>query len=314
MAHKTLQSILVLAGGPGSEREVSLNSGRAILQALQDAGYRVQMADATPTNLTALNKVDYDLIFPIIHGTFGEDGQLQTILEQRKIPYVGSGPQASLLAMNKQATRQAIAKCDVPIAQGILILSGTQPAEIHKVIDNLIHHSGLPLVIKPNCEGSSVGVTIAADKTQACNAAIEVVSRFGDCLIEQFVTGRELTAGILVDTALPLVEIKAAQGFYDYEAKYLKNDTTYLVEPECPTEVAQAIQSSALKIFQAIGCRDLARIDFILRPDNTFIALEVNTLPGFTDHSLVPKAAAHLGWSMAQICDKIVQNAWNRSM
>ncbi len=313
MATKELRTILVLAGGPGAERDVSLKSGRAIAAGLREAGYEVIEGDARADDLSSLDQPGIDLVFPIIHGTFGEDGQLQEILDARGLPYVGSGAAASRTAMDKEATRKVFASCGIPVARGLLMAAQTPPDEVLRLLTGFVADVGLPAVVKPNREGSSVGVTIAETLDRAYEAACAVVAAYGECLIEEFVAGRELTAGILVERALPLIEIKSAEGFYDYEAKYLKNDTRYIVNPELPPDTVTAIQSSALQTFRAMGCLDLGRIDFIVRPDERFIALEVNTLPGFTDHSLVPMAAGSLGMSMRDICDEIVKSAWRRA-
>lgn len=313
MTPKELRTILVLAGGPGTERDVSLKSGSAIAAGLREAGYEVIEGDARADDLSALDQPGIDLVFPIIHGTFGEDGQLQEILDVRGLPYVGSGAAASRTAMDKEATRKVFASCGIPVARGLLMAAQTPPDEVLRLLTGFIADVGLPVVVKPNKEGSSVGVTIAKTRDDAHRAASDVVAAYGECLIEEFVAGRELTAGVLVERALPLIEIKLAEGFYDYEAKYLKNDTRYIVNPELPPDTVTAIQSSALQTFRAMGCLDLGRIDFIVRPDGRFIALEVNTLPGFTDHSLVPMAAGSLGMSMRDICDEIVKSAWRRA-
>ncbi|MCF7956920.1 MAG: D-alanine--D-alanine ligase [Phycisphaerae bacterium] len=304
--------VLVLAGGPGAERQISLASGQAVAAALRSAGHQVIESDIAPDNLSALETQNFDVVFPIVHGTFGEDGQLQLILEQRNIPYVGSNSKASRLAMDKHQAKKAFELASVATAQGVLIKAKGLETEIDsQQIIQAIATVGVPCVVKPNAEGSSIGVVIGQQELQLIEAIEDVLLHHGDCLIEQWVMGREFTVGILAGEVLPILEVKAAGGFYDFDAKYIKNDTQYSFDLGLPDETVKAMQADALACFHALGCRDLARVDFILNDSGAF-ALEVNTLPGFTQHSLVPKAAQRAGMTMEEICDKIVQIAYDR--
>ncbi len=304
--------VLVLSGGPSAEREVSLASGKAVANALKSVGHKVIESDIGPDNLSALDTGDFDVVFPVLHGTFGEDGQLQQILEQRNLPYVGSNSTASKLAMDKYQAKIAFEQAGVAVAEGVLIKSKGPETEIDsQEIVQAIATVGIPCVVKPNCEGSSVGVVIGRQELQTIEAIEDALMHHGDCLIERFIMGREFTVGILAGEVLPVLEVKAADGFYDFEAKYEKNDTEYSFDLNLPDETIKAMQNDALACFNALKCRDLARIDFILSDSGRFV-LEINTLPGFTNHSLVPKAAQHIGMSMEEICDKIVQISYDR--
>ncbi|MBI9015906.1 MAG: D-alanine--D-alanine ligase [Phycisphaerae bacterium] len=297
-------NIMVLLGGPGAEREVSLTSGAAVAKALTQAGHNVQTSDIGPDDLSALDTPDIDLFFPVLHGTFGEDGQLQKIMEDRKLKFTYSDSVASQLAMDKYRSKLVFTEVGLYTAPSRLVQN---PDMAEKIIDEI----GTPCVIKPNCQGSSVGIAIAKDRDTAVAATLEVLAKYGDCLVEKFISGPEFTVGILLDKPLPVLEVRVKTGFYDYEAKYQSETTEYILDPEISLRQSQAIQAAGLHAFGALGCRDLARVDFILADAKPYI-LEVNTIPGFTDHSLVPKSAAHIGMTMAEICDKIAQNAFAR--
>ncbi|MBN2210175.1 MAG: D-alanine--D-alanine ligase [Sedimentisphaerales bacterium] len=308
-------NITVLRGGPGSEREVSLQSGAAVARALRSVGHKVFEADITPDDLSAL---DYpaDVIFGVLHGEFGEDGQLQAILEQRSLRFVGSDAAASRLTIDKHAAKLCVAQAGVQTPQEVFFpaneYTDTASDRLNAQIDQAIARLKLPLVIKPGCEGSSVGVVITRDADQVYQATHECLKNYGDCLLEQFIAGRELTVGILGQMPLPVLEIKPAVGFYDYHAKYETDDTSYLFDVGLEITELQEIQADALTAFNALGCRDLARIDFIRDSAGGLWFLEANTIPGFTSHSLLPKAAAHIGISFPELCDRIVRLTLDR--
>ena len=181
-------------------------------------------------------------------------------------------------------------------------------------IKTALEQIGIPCVVKPNCQGSSVGVVITQHEADAAQAIVQSLTEYGDCLIERFIAGRELTVSILDSRALPVLEIRPKQAFYDYKAKYLDDSTEYLFEMGLGEKSLQNLQADAEKAFAVLGCRDFGRVDFLMdRQGRTFL-LEINTIPGFTDHSLLPKAAGRAGMDMAQLCDKIVQIAWHRSI
>jgi D-alanine-D-alanine ligase len=311
-------SVLVLRGGPSAEREVSFASGKAVATALRKAGHTVIEADIAPGDLSALDKHQFEVVFPVLHGTFGEDGALQAILEKRKITYAGSDAVSSCLAMDKYRAKAAFTQAGLQTAESVLIpaLNENQGSrqEMGPGIKAALEQIGIPCVVKPNCQGSSVGVVIAQNEDEAGRAIVRSLAEYGDCLIERFIAGRELTVSILDGRALPVLEIRPKQAFYNYQAKYLDDGTEYLFEMGLGERFLQDLQADAEKAFAVLGCRDFGRVDFLMdRRGRTFL-LEINTIPGFTDHSLLPKAAARIGITMSQLCDKIVQMAWQRSI
>lgn len=297
-----LGEIGVLMGGCSSEREISFKSGKAIVAALTEAGCRVKAVEINSTDETALSELlraeKIDLAFIALHGQFGEDGTLQTLLERLGIPYTGSDAQASRLAMDKVRTQNAVA------AQGVRVppyrvLSADNHSHWTAVINEL---GGLPVVVKPSSEGSSIGVTIVREPEMLAKA-VEEAFRFGpEILLDKYIEGQELTCGILDGQALPLVEIRPKKAFFDYEAKYQKGMSEYIVPAEVSAQDTQKIQATALKVNQILGCRDFVRMDFILGKDGREYFLEANTIPGFTATSLLPMAARQAGYSFAELC------------
>ncbi len=307
--------ITVLRGGPGSERPVSLESGAAVAAALRAVGHDVFEADITPDDISALDH-PADVIFGVLHGAFGEDGRLQDILEQRRLRYVGSDAASSRRAIDKHAAKECIVRAGVQAPREVFLPQRTWASvskeQLRRHIEESLTQLQLPVVVKPTCEGSSVGVVIAADTAAAVAAAQTCLAHYGDCLLEQFIAGRELTVGILGQMPLPVLEIKPAAGFYDYHAKYEVDTTNYLFDLGMVPSEQETIEQQALAAFNALGCRDLARIDFIRDASGSLWFLEANTIPGFTSHSLLPKAAARVGISFEQLCDRIVRMALNR--
>ena len=297
--------VAVLGGGVGREREVSLESGRCVAEALRRAGLEVVASDIRPDDMRILDRRDVDVFFLALHGEFGEDGQLQQVFEDRGLIYTGSGPEASRLAFDKVVSKQLLARAGVPVAPGVEFTGSTEPAEL----DRQLRELGERLVVKPIRQGSSVGVHIVGSRQDAVAAARQVFTEFGDCMIESFLRGRELTVGVLGRQALPIIEIRSQTDFYDYHAKYVDDRTQYLFDTIEDPAVQARLQRAALACFDALGCRDFARVDFILSDDGTPYALEVNTIPGFTTHSLLPKAAGRIGLSMDQLCAGIVRTA-----
>lgn len=295
--------VAVLLGGIGAEREVSIQSGTCVAEALGAAGYDVVTADARPDSLEILEDGSVDIFFPALHGEFGEDGKLQQMLEDKGLVYVGSGPVASDLAFDKMAAKEAFARAGVltPAAARFDCEGGLTEEQCRGFTGKC--------VVKPIRQGSSVGVSIVSDVREAVETARRTAQKFGDCMIEEFIAGRELTVGILCDEALPIIEIRPKSGFYDYHAKYVDEQTQFLFDTIGKPALVRQIQRAALDCFIALGCRDFARVDFILGRDNRAYALEVNTIPGFTSHSLLPKAAAKAGLSMSDLCARIVEAA-----
>jgi len=252
-----------------------------------------------------LDRQDIDVFFLALHGEFGEDGQLQQVFEDRGLTYTGSGPEASRLAFDKMESKRRFAAVGVPVPEVVEFGSGADPARLGEQLQRL----GERFVVKPLRQGSSVGVYVVKSRSEALAAALKVREEFGDCMIESFIAGREVTVGVLGRQSLPIIEIRPKTGFYDYHAKYVDDRTEYLFDMIADEAVRTRIADAALACFDALGCRDFSRVDFIVSEDGTPYALEVNTIPGFTTHSLLPKAAAKAGISMSDLCVRIVRMA-----
>ncbi len=293
--------ITVLAGGPGDERDVSLQSGRMVRDALKRLGHHAIMLDIGPDDLAALD-VPADMLFVALHGEFGEDGALQRILEVRRVRYCGSDSAASALAMDKVATKQVFIEKGIPTPAFDLVSSARSDDVRGEVVP--------PMVVKPRASGSSVDTFIVREHSQSAPAIETVVSRYGVALLERYIDGPELTVGILGDRALPVCQIRTRREFYNYEAKYLDDDTEYLFDIDLPGELLKRIQSYSLQAHRALGCRGFSRVDWMVdRATLEPYAIEVNTIPGLTSHSLLPKAAARVGISFDALCQTIVEQS-----
>jgi D-alanine-D-alanine ligase len=299
--------VAVLTGGIGSEREISIQSGECVSEALKEAGFNVVTADVRPDNLDILEDSSVDVFFPALHGVFGEDGQLQQILHNKSLVYTGSGPTASKLAFDKMASKKLFAKAGVATPAAIEFNAETDIEQLESRLQYLADE----YVVKPIRQGSSVGVRIIDEKQEAIGAAQETLEKFGDCMIEKFIPGKEITVSILEDEALPIVEIISQTGFYDYQAKYNDEQTEYLFDTIRDPAVTVQIEQAAMDCFYVLGCRHFARVDFMLSDEEIAYALELNTIPGFTTHSLLPKAAAKAGFTMSELCSKIVMAAYS---
>ena len=297
----------VLTGGIGSERDISLQSGRCVAEALQEAGFEVVTADIRPDNLEILDDKSIDVFFPALHGIFGEDGQLQQILDDRSLLYAGSGPTASRLAFDKMASKMIFEDAGISTPSAIEFDSETNIELLDEQLLNLANK----YVVKPIRQGSSVGVSIVSTPQEAIEIARETYREFDDCMIEEFVPGREVTVGILNGRALPIIEVRVKSGFYDYHAKYVDEQTEYLFDTVTETTIAANLSQVTIDCFNALGCRHFARVDFLLGNDQIAYVLEANTIPGFTSHSLLPKAAAKAGFSMSELCSNIVEAAYS---
>jgi D-alanine-D-alanine ligase len=299
--------VAVLAGGIGSERQISIQSGECVAGGLREAGFEVVTADIRPDKLEILNDTSIDVFFPALHGKFGEDGQLQQMLEDRSLLYAGSGPEASRLAFDKMASKMLFEDSGVSTPSAIEFDSETNIDLLEEKLLQLANK----YVVKPIRQGSSVGVSIVSTPHNAIEAARKTLSEFGDCMIEEFVPGREVTVGILQGLPLPIIEVRVKSGFYDYHAKYYDEQTQYLFDTVTDKDTAANLCRAAVDCFNTLGCRHFARVDFLLTDDQTAYVLEVNTIPGFTNHSLLPKAAAKAGLSMSELCGKIVEAAYS---
>jgi len=299
--------VAVLTGGIGSERDISLQSGRCVAEALKEAGFEVATADIRPDNLEILNDSSVDVFFPALHGKFGEDGQLQQILEDRSLLYAGSGPKASKAAFDKMASKKLFEQAGVATPAAIEFGPETDISLLEEHLRDFTNK----YVIKPIREGSSVGVSIVSTPHEAVVAARKTFTEYGDCMIEEFVPGSEVTVSILHGRPLPIIEVRTQSGFYDYHAKYIDEQTEYLFDTITETAMAASIRRAAVDCFNTLGCRHFARVDFILSNEEIVYTLEANTIPGFTSHSLLPKAAAKAGLSMSDLCTEIVEAAYS---
>lgn len=299
----SLGRVAVLMGGSSSEREVSLSSGQGVLHALQEAGVDAQAFDPGREPIEQM-RGRFDRAVIALHGRFGEDGTVQGALEYLQIPYTGPGVMASAIAMDKDMTRRVWQACGVPVARGMVVHSADAAREVLETL-------GGDVVIKPAAEGSSIGVTRLAHADEASLAqALEQALRF-DCsvLVEERIYGRELTVAIVDGKALPIIEIQAPQGNYDYQNKYFGDAVHYVCPAQLPEAQTQAVQQTCLRAFEAVRARGWARVDVMLREDGTFVLLELNTSPGMTPHSLVPMAARAVGMSYTELCLKIASLA-----
>jgi len=299
--------IAVLMGGIGEERDISIQSGSCVAEALRKADFNAVTADIGPDNTDILEDGSIDVFFIALHGKFGEDGRLQRILEEKSLIYTGSGPNASELAFDKMASKKAFAEAGLIIPKVIRFNEKREATEIESELPQL----GNRFVVKPVRQGSTIGVSIVDDPKSAVAAARECSAKFGDCMIEEYIDGREITVGILQRQALPIIEIKSKTGFYDYQAKYIDERTEFLFDTIDDAALADKIAAAALDCFDALGCRHFARADFILGKNGIPYVLEINTIPGFTNHSLLPMAAAKTGLSMSDLCTEIIEAAYS---
>jgi len=302
MNAQSFGKVAVLMGGISSEREVSLNSGAAVLAALQRMGVDAHAIDVDRNVINQLQAGKYQRAFNILHGALGEDGVIQGAMETLGIPYTGSGVLASALSMDKLRSRYVLRSGGLPTPKTKVLL---QASDLETVESEL----GLPLVIKPNSQGSSVGVSKVSTSSQL-QAAYDAASKLDQIVLaEEWIGGMELHAAILVDQALPLVRVRAAGEFYDYEAKYLSDSTQYHCPAGIDSELEQQVQQLALQAFTLLGCRGWARVDFLVDDNNRPYVLEMNTLPGMTSHSLVPMAAREAGINFDQLVMRILESS-----
>lgn len=293
--------VAVLMGGWSAEREVSLASGKQVLNALVSSGVDAFAVDVKRNELSQALSGKCDRVFNILHGTWGEDGRVQGVLETLDIPYTGTGVLGCALTMDKNLTKTICRQNGVATPQWQLV---NDLQSCVQAVENIGSACGYPVVVKPVKEGSSVGVSIV-QKNQSADA-YSLAAEYGDVLVEQFISGSEITATIVNGEALPLIKISTPREFYDFEAKYQEDTTTY----DCPCGLSataeQDIQNTALKVFEILHCKTWGRVDFLLDNDGNHYLLEVNTAPGMTDHSLVPMAAAATGVSFSDLLIQIL--------
>lgn len=285
----------VLMGGPSAERDVSLHSGEAVCRGLREAGYSVQSIDPHDGRLSLPGEIE--AVFIALHGTYGEDGTVQEGLREAEMPYTGSGPQSSRCAFDKVATK------DILVREGI-------PTPAYEVISSPGDRTlPLPVMVKPLRQGSSIGMRRVFSEDEWDAAFAEAAAFDGAVLVEEFIEGKEITVGIVCDEVLPVLEIRAPNGYYDYGAKYTKGRSEYLVPAPIPSEQAEECRRIAFAVYRALACGGLARVDIRIRDDGQPFVLELNTIPGFTETSLLPKAAAAVGVDFPELCHRIMESA-----
>ncbi len=329
--------IAVLFGGLSTERAVSISGGKAIIEALREKGHEVRGIDpiygsdlekgelqledpsVAPDNNSLVQiperryieclSTDYfkeiDVCFIILHGYLGEDGKVQAILELNNIPYTGSDSLACAMTMDKALSKQIMSANNILVPEGLVLTP--QHAEDHDLLKQIRNHFGKKLVIKPNDQGSTIGITFIQDgNIEDISNGIKAAAKYSNIIIiEKFVEGRELTVSIVGNQVLPVIEIIPNEGYYDYEHKYTKGKSNYVCPAEIPEDIAEFTQNMAEAAYSSLKCSGFGRVDFRLNEEGQPIALEVNTIPGFTSTSLVPMAAKALGVEFAELCEQI---------
>jgi D-alanine-D-alanine ligase len=284
-----------MRGGVSEEREISLASGRAVAQGLRQAGYEVEEVDVRGRAVVLGDGVE--AVFVALHGEYGEDGGAQAELERRGVPYTGSGPEASRAAFDKRISKRVFVENGIPTPE-------------HEILGRGGRRSlPLPVVVKPACQGSSIGVHAVRGEPEWEPAFSDSLSYGPEVIVERYVPGRELTVGVVGDAALPVVEIVAPQGWYGFDAKYTGGVTSYLVPAPLEPAVEAKCRDLGLRAFRALGCEGLGRVDMRLSPGGDIYVLELNSIPGFTQTSLLPKAAARAGIGFSELCDRIMGTA-----
>lgn len=286
--------VALVYGGQAAEREISLRSGQAILQALRSAGVQVTAIDLAADVFAQLAEGSFDRVFIAVHGRGGEDGALQGGLELLGLPYTGSRVLGSALAMDKLRSKWVWQNAGLPIIPYVEVASATD-------LTAQVAELGLPLMVKPGREGSSLGMSQVTDLTQLAAAVAQAQTYDSQVLVERWISGREFTVAILGERALPAIQLLPAQGFYDYQAKYVADDTQYLCPCGLSEDDERRLQQLALQAFKALGCEGWGRIDVMQDAAGEFWLLEANTVPGMTDHSLVPMAAKAAGMSFQDL-------------
>ncbi len=308
------KNIAVLMGGISPERKISLQSGKAVANALEKTDSHVIKIVVNDDLVSELDNYKIDVAFVALHGHFGEDGGIQEVLESKDIPYTGSGVSASRLTMDKVKSKEIFIKNNIPTPDYFAVSTTQSMSEIVKSVKKL----KLPVVTKPVSNGSSIGISIIREYDELPDGIKHTGSQSTEALIEKYIGGRELTVSILDDKALPVIEIKTSTGFYDYDAKYNSKNTQYIIlesaeeSSECTLShaVYDRVQELAIRAHNSLGCCTFSRVDMILGNDGEIYILEVNTIPGFTERSLLPKAAAAANISFTELCSIIVGAAF----
>ena len=303
------EKVAVLLGGTSAEREVSLMSGKAVLAGLIEAGIDAHPVDIRDFPVMRLKEEGFDKAFIALHGRGGEDGTLQGVLEFLSVPYTGSGVMASAITMDKLRTKCLWQGCGLPVSPYVAITRKEMDAGLSDEIRSRITALGLPVFVKPSCEGSSVGIS-RVNEADSLQAALDEAFRHDDeVLVEAFLSGPEYTVAVIGDDILPSIRIQVVSEFYDYEAKYFSDDTEYFCPSGLSAEQEAELREIVLKAWRSLGCSGWGRVDLMMGGDGQFYLLEVNTSPGMTSHSLVPMAAKQAGMSFSQLVARILELA-----
>ncbi|ADP10030.1 D-alanine--D-alanine ligase [Erwinia sp. Ejp617] len=303
------EKVAVLLGGTSAERDVSLLSGAAVLKGLQEAGIDAHAVDIRDFPVTRLNEEGFDKAFIALHGRGGEDGTLQGVLELLDIPYTGSGVMASAITMDKLRSKYLWQGCGLPVSPFVALNRVQMDAGLDAQLMTSINALGLPLFVKPSREGSSVGIS-RVNQASELQAALEEAFRFdNEVLVEAFLSGPEYTVGVLGSDILPSIRIQTTSEFYDYDAKYISDETQYFCPSGLSADQETELRELTIAAWRALGCSGWGRVDVMMGADGHFYLLEVNTSPGMTSHSLVPMAAKQAGMTFSQLVVRILELA-----
>lgn len=306
------KKIAVIRGGRSAEREISLKTGKAILDALNRQGYHTIDIDPAKDLHKRLYQEEIDIAFIALHGRFGEDGTIQGLLELEGIPYTGSGVLASALAMDKIMSKRIFNNLDIDTPKFAVLKANEIEDKLEEIEQDLIDDLGLPIVVKPALEGSSLGLSIVKSQDGLIEAIKEALKYDRELLVEEFIPGKEITIGLLGNESpqvLPIIEIRPKEGVYDFKSKYTKGMTDFIIPAELEDKVYRNAESLALKAYQALKCRGMGRVDLRVNSVGEAYVLEVNTIPGMTETSLLPQAAEVVGIDFDQLVVKILENA-----
>ncbi|MBN2452811.1 MAG: D-alanine--D-alanine ligase [Candidatus Omnitrophica bacterium] len=302
MKRKVIGRVGVLAGGQSNERDISLMSGKAVHEALLREGIDAVLLDVHGDAREAITRNKIDVAFIALHGRFGEDGTVQKMLEDLKIAYTGSGPEASRTTIDKVLAKKVFEKSALPVPRYVVFKK-----DDYRIED--CYDLGFPMVVKPHLEGSSIGLSVVKGK-EKLPFALDKAFEYGDLvLLEEYISGRELTVGIINDEPLPVIEIVTKGSLYDFEAKYKDPETKYLVPAPLDEATAAKARELGKRSHRALGCRCFSRVDIMMNNLGEMYVLEANTIPGMTERSLLPKAAQAIGLSFGDLCIKLINNA-----
>ena len=307
------EKIAVLMGGHSLERDVSFASGKRVAAALKKLGYRVVRVDVDEHVVTNLKREKVDLCFIALHGKFGEDGTIQELLEIMGIPYTGAGVLASMIGMDKALSKEIFRLEDIPTPDFYALSTGAiKEMGASAVLKDVVEKIGLPLVVKPSSQGSALGIKFVNDESELPSALLGALSYDEKVILEEYIKGTEVAVSVLGNARphpLPAVEIVPKKGFFDFEAMYTMGMTEYFVPARLTPEKTREVQAIAVKTFKALKCKGVARVDFIIGRDEVPYVLELNTIPGMTETSLLPMAAQEAGMTFEELVDRIVKLA-----